>query len=93
MITVCTSCGNYMVLPGQEVEGARTLVKQLRLLLKDPKTQSEVTAKNNAIQQLRLEVELLALASQDEVDEASVKRLQLSLASGRMTTSGAWRAA
>jgi hypothetical protein len=81
MITVCTTCGNYMVRPGAEIDGARTLVKQLRLLLKDPKTQSDVLAKNNAIQQLRLEVELLALASQDEVDEASVKRLQLSLAS------------
>jgi hypothetical protein len=72
-----------MVRPSEEVDGARTMVKKLRLLLKDPKTQSEVTAKNNAIQQLRLEVELLALAlaSQDEVDEASVKRLQLCLAS------------
>jgi hypothetical protein len=81
MITVCTTCGNYMVRPGQEVEAARTLVKKLRLLLKDPKTQSDATAKNNAMQQLRLKVELLALASQDEIDEASVKRLQLCLAS------------
>jgi hypothetical protein len=69
------------VRPGQEVEGARALVKLLRQLLKEPKTQSDVTAKNSAVQQLRLEVELLALASQDEVDEASVKRLQLTLAS------------
>jgi hypothetical protein len=30
---------------------------------------------------LRLEVELLTLASQDDVDEAGIKRLQLSLAS------------
>jgi hypothetical protein len=81
MITVCTTCGNYMVRPGQEVESARALVKLLRQLLKEPKTQSVVTDKNSAIQQLRLEVELLALASQDEVDEASVKRLQISLAS------------
>jgi hypothetical protein len=81
MITVCTACGNYMVRPGQEVEGARALVKLLRQLLKEPKTQSDVTAKNSAVQQLRLEVELLAIASQDEVDEASVKRLQLTLAS------------
>jgi hypothetical protein len=81
MITVCTTCGSYMVRPGQEAEGARTLVKKLRLLLKDPKTQFDATAKNNAMQQLRLEIELLALASQDEVDEVSVKRLQLCLAS------------
>jgi hypothetical protein len=28
MITVCTTCGNYMVRPGQEAEGARTMVKK-----------------------------------------------------------------
>lgn len=60
MITVCKSCGNYTVLQGAEVEGARTLIKKLRLQLSDPKTAQSVIDQKKMIAQLQLEVELLS---------------------------------
>jgi len=60
MITVCKSCGNYTVLQGSEVEGARTLIKKLRLQLADPQTRQAVLDQKRKIDQLALEIELLS---------------------------------
>jgi hypothetical protein len=64
MITVCHRCGNYTVLQGEEVVGARTMVRRLRDLLRDPDQRKAVIAKSSAISQLVVEVCLLEVGIQ-----------------------------
>lgn len=71
MITTCRSCGNYTVLLGAEIEGARTMIKKLRLLLSDPKTRESMRTNSKGLIALQMEADLLlAYAIGEEIPDS-----------------------
>lgn len=59
MITNCHTCGHYRIHLGSEIEGARTLIKKLRLDLKNPTTREAVKGQVKDITRLEFEIALL----------------------------------
>ena len=64
MITNCLHCGHYRIFLGAEIEGARTMIKKLRLDLKNPKTSDAVKSQFKDVVRLHFEIELLLYAIQ-----------------------------
>jgi hypothetical protein len=60
MITNCNRCGNYTIILGQELAGARAVVKKLRLDLKNAARRFTVIRQYDAVNQLLLEIDLLS---------------------------------